>query len=208
MQDLIESKNQTELFEKLARYKCEPPLQIRVVVAGSLDSLAGLAAKRSPFPLRIREVQDFSIGQFSYDSGDVRLQGTLFFCPSPHKNISYLISVCSGIVWHRSILRLVGSLYPNLVPVFFSQQELFGLLKLTRGIFPHSELRIIGHSRKQRLRIGSRRKYESSRTRTEKTLEAVFAEAEEQNYWFSSVALEICRRADDSIEVREFLLHI
>jgi len=59
MQDLIESKNQAELFEKLARYKCEPPLQIRVVVAGSQDLLAGLAARdlRSPCVLKKRRLQ-------------------------------------------------------------------------------------------------------------------------------------------------------
>src|SRR5258708_28920176 len=200
-QDLLEAKSQTELFEKLARHRCESPFQIRVVVAGSRESLAELAPKESPFPLRVREVGDFSIGQFNYGSGDLRLQGTLFFCPSPHQHISYLISVCSGVVWHRSFLRLVTALYPKLVPVFFSQQELFNLLKQTKSIFPQSELRITGHSRKKRLTVG-RRKYESSRTRTEKPLEAVFAEADEQNYWFSSVGFEICRAADDGRQLR------
>ncbi len=197
MQDLLDSKSQTELFDKLGHYKCQPPLQIRVVVAGSQEDLGALAEKRSPFPFRVRETSEFSVGQFDYESGDIRLHGSLFFCPSPYKNISYLISVCSAVVWHRSILRLVNSLYPKLVPVFFSQEELFELLKLTKRTFPHSELTIIGHSRKQRLRIGSRRKYETSRTRTEKPLEAVFAEADEQNYWFSSVSVDITRAADD-----------
>jgi hypothetical protein len=197
MQDLLESKSQTELFDKLGRYKCQPPLQIRVAVVGSQENLPALAEKQSPFPLRVREIGDLNIGQFNYESGDIRLHGSMFFCSSPHKSISYLISVCSAIVWHRSILRFVNSLYSKLVPVFFSQHELFGLLKATRGIFPHSELTIIGHSRKQRLRIGSRRKYESSRTRTEKPLEGVFAEADEQNYWFSSVSVEITRAAND-----------
>jgi hypothetical protein len=197
MQDFLESKSQADLFDMLGRYRCEPPLQIRVVVVGSQEDLAALAEKRSPFPFRVRENGDLSVGQFDYESGDIRLHGSLFFCPSPRKNIYYLISVCSSVVWRRSILRLVNSLYPKLVPVFFSQQELFELLKLTKGTFAHSQLTIIGHSRKQRLRIGSRRKYETSRTRTEKPLDAVFAEANEQNYWFSSVSVEIARAADD-----------
>jgi hypothetical protein len=196
MPDLLESKSQAELFDNPRHHKCQPPLQIRVAVAGAQENLPTLAEKQSPFPFRVREIGDLSVGRFNYELGDIRLQGSLFFCPSPRKNISYLISVCSAVVWHRSILRLVNSLYPKLMPVFFSQQELFGLLKLTKSIFPRSELTIIGHSRKQRLRIGSRRKYETSRTRTEKTLEAVFAEADEHNYWFSSVSVEITRAED------------
>jgi hypothetical protein len=193
MKNLLASKTQAELFERLAKYQCEPSFQIRVVVAGSLEPLTDLAAKESPFPLRVQRVGDFGVGQFNYSSGDLRLAGTLFFCSTPQPNINYIISVCSGTVWHRSILRLVKALYPKLVPVFFSQQELFGLVKQGKAIFSDSELRIIGHSRKQRLKLGRRRKYESSRTRTEKTLEAVFKEAEEQDFWFSSVSFELDR---------------
>jgi len=80
------------------------------------------------------------------------------------------------------------ALYPKLVPVFLTQGELFGLLKDTKAAIPDSDFRIIGHSRKQSLRIGRRRKYESSRTRTDKSLEDVFSEAEEQGSWFSSVS--------------------
>jgi hypothetical protein len=190
MKELLESKSQKELLERLGRYVCQAPLQIRVVVAGSLEPVAQIAEKNAPFPLRIQRINDFSVGQFNYGAGELRLHGTVFFCTSPHRHISYLISVCSGKVWHRSIVRLVHSLYPKLVPVFLSQQELLSLLRDARSIFPDSEFRVVGHTKKQPLKMGSRRKYESSRTRTEKPLEAVFTEAAEQNYWFSSLSFE------------------
>jgi hypothetical protein len=190
MQNLLESKSQRELFDTLARYECDSSTQIRVVVAGSVEPLADVAEKRSPFPLRIRQIGDFAVGQFNYVSGDLRLAGTVFFCSTAHKTINYIITVCSGAVWHRSVLRLVKALYPKLVPVFLTQGELFGLLNETKASMPDADFRIIGHSRRQSLRIGRRRKYESSRTRTDKTLEAVFSESEEQNYWFSSVSFE------------------
>jgi hypothetical protein len=134
----------------------------------------------SPFHIRIKEMGDLAIGQFNYGTGDIRLNGTLFFCESGYKNISYLICICSGVVWQRSVLRLANALYPKLVPVFFSQVELTNLLKQAKGIFHDANFRVVGHSRKQSLKMGSRRKYESSRTRTEKPLEAVFNEAVEQ----------------------------
>lgn len=87
-------------------------------------------------------------------------------------------------------MRLARSLYPGVVPIFFSQEEMAGLLRGAKRILPNARLRITGHSRKKRLKTGTRRKYESSRTRTERTLEAVFKEAEEQNYWFQSVSFD------------------
>lgn len=195
MRELLESKNQTELFERLARYKCEPPLQIRIVVAGSQEPVTSIAAAKSPFPLRIRNLADFSVAQFNYASADTRLQGTVFFCPSSHPHITFVISICSSAVWNRSIRRLVTSMYPKLVPIFLTQSELFGLLRQTRAAFDGAEFLVIGHSRKQSLKTGSRRPFESSRTRTEKTLETVFAEATEQNYWYSSLTFDVRRTA-------------
>lgn len=196
MQELMECGSQSELLEKLAHYRCESPLQIRVVVAGSLEPIQNLVARESPFPVRVRAIGDYGVGQFNYSAGDLRLHGTVFFCRSPQAHITYLISICSGTVWHRSILRLIHSLYPKLVPVFFSQEELLDLLKRAKENFPETDLRIVGHTRKKRLKAGSRRKYESSRTRTEKSLEAVFAETEQQNYWFSSINFEYVSSTD------------
>jgi len=193
MKDLLHCKTQAELFDKLAHLRCQPPLSIRVFVGGSKEPVQELARRCSPFPLRIRDMNDFSVGEFSYSAGELRLNGAVFFCPTPRTAITYLISVCSGIVWQRSVLRLAHSLYPKLVPVFFSQRELLNLLKQAKRILPDSELRIIGHTRKKRLKAGSRRKYESSRTRTEKPLEVVFTETEEQSYWFNSVSFEYLR---------------
>jgi hypothetical protein len=190
MQSPLDSKNQQELFDALAQYEGDSSTQIRVVVAGSVEPLADIAQKRTPFPLRVTRIGDFAIGQFNYTSGDLRLAGTMFFCSTTHKTINYIISVCSGTVWHRSILRFVKALYPKLVPVFLTQGELLGLLNETKATIPETDFRIVGHSRKQSLRVSRRRLYETSRTRTDKTLEAVFAEADEQNCWFSSVSFE------------------
>jgi hypothetical protein len=193
MQNLLESKNQRELFDALAQYKCDSSTQIRTIVAGSVAPMVEVAEKRSPFPLRVRRIGDFAVGQFNYTSGDLRLAGTMFFCSTAHKNIHYIICICSGTVWHRSILRFVKALYPKLVPVFLTQKELFGLLNDTKATIPDSEFRIVGHSRKQSLRLGRKRKYESSRTRTDKSLEDVFDEARDQGCWFSSVSFEFDR---------------
>jgi len=153
MQNLLESKNQRELFDALAHYECDSSTQIRVIVAGSVEPLADVAEKRAPFPLRVRRIEDFAVGQFNYSSGDLRLAGTVFFCSTTHKPINHIISICSGAVWHRSILRLVKALDPKLVPVCLTQGELFSLLKETKATIPDADFRVIGHSRKQSLRI-------------------------------------------------------
>lgn len=190
MREPLLARTQGELFDTLARLECEPPLQIRVLVAGSNEPVHSLVSKESPFPIRIHERGDFSVGAFDYQAGGLRFKGDVFFCGTRFERISYLVSVCSGIVWERSIMRLARSLYPSLVPVFFSQQEMLDLLQQAKQIFPATRLRIVGHTRKKRLKTGTRRKYETSRTRTEKSLETVFEEAEEQNFWFQSVGFE------------------
>jgi hypothetical protein len=187
---LLRSNSQAQLFERLARVQCEPPLQIRVLVVGSQEPVHRLVREESPFPIRVQEMGGFSVGEFSYNAGDLRLQGTIFFCASPCQRVSYLISICSSTVWQRSILRLAHSLYPKLIPVFFGQQELLDLLKQAKKLLPDAELNIVGHSQRKRLKKNGRRKFESSRTFTEKPLEVVFAESEEQDYWFRSVSFD------------------
>jgi hypothetical protein len=201
---LLRSNSQAQLFERLAQLRCEPPLQIRVLVVGSEESVHRLVREESPFPIRMREMNGFSAGEFAYNAGDVRLQGAVFICASRCQRVSYLISVCSSTVWQRSILRLAHSLYPKLISVFFSQAELLTLLKEAKKLLPDATVSIVGHSRRQRLKSRGRRKYESSRTFTEKSLEAVFAEAEEQNYWFRSVSFEY-QRNEGSVQAEEVL---
>lgn len=197
VKDLLRSNSQAQLFERLARLRCEPPLQIRVLVVGSQESVDRLVRDESPFPIRMQEMNGFSAGEFAYHAGDLRLQGTIFICASQLHRVFYLISVCSSTVWQRSVLRLAHSLYPKLISVFFSQDELLKLLKDAKKLLPDATVSIVGHSRRQRLKTRGRRKYESSRTYTQKSLEAVFAEADEQNYWFRSVSFEYLRSTGD-----------
>lgn len=204
IKSLLRVKSQAQLFERLGEFRFETPLQIRVLVVGSQRPIHDLVSAESPFPIRIHQMSGFSMGEFNYNAGDVRLQGVVFFCASPFERVSYVISICSSTVWQRSILRLAHSLYPQLIPVFFSQQELMTLLKQAKQLLPDAELRIVGHSRRKRLKGGSRRKYESSRTFTEKSLETVFTEAEEQNCWFRSVSFEY-HRAVGGVQTGEVL---
>ena len=196
---LSQSSSQEQLLERLSQLRLEPPLQIRVLVVGSQESVYRLVRDESPFPIRIHEAHGFAVGEFGYNAGDVRLQGTIFICGSSFHRVSYIITICSSTVWQRSILRLAHSLYPKLISVFFSQEELLTLLKQAKKLLPDAEIRIIGHSRRKRLRSGSHRKYESSRTFTEKPLEAVFTEADEQNYWFRSVSFEYRKKVNNVV---------
>lgn len=193
MKDLLKIQTQHDLLERLGRLKCASPEQIRLSVVGSGEPIDTLIAKYAPFPMRIREMADYSVGVFDYQAGQLRLNGEVYFCRAGLDKITYIISVCSGTVWERSIARLLRSLYPAVAPVFLSQKELVSLLQSAKAIFPDARLRIIGHSRKKRLKTGTRRKFESSRTRTEKPLELVFKEAEEQNFWFESISFDYRR---------------
>jgi hypothetical protein len=193
VKDFLETQTQHDLFERLGRLVCAPPLQIRLSVVGSNEPIATLAAERAPFPMKIRQRGDFSLGTFDYPAGQLRLNGQIYFCRADPDKISYVISVCSGTVWERAISRMLHALYPAVAPVFLSQKELISLLHSAKAAFPGGRLRIIGHSRKKRLKTGTRRKFESSRTRTEKPLELVFKEAEEQNFWFESVSFDYHR---------------
>jgi hypothetical protein len=187
MKELLASQNQNELYEKLAALGCEKPLQIRVLVAGSHEPIAELISGRLPFPLAVQRKADFFQASFDYEAGQLRLNGDIFFCRARFEHISYAISVCSRTVWERSIMRLARVLYPALIPVYFSQGEMLDLLERAKTLFPNARLRISGHTRKKRLKSGTRRKYESSSTKTERPLEVVFKEAQEQNFWFQSV---------------------
>jgi hypothetical protein len=190
VKDLLKAKSDQELFALLARMPYHPPMQVRVLVVGSERPIQQLAAHKSPFPLRLHEGHGFSVGDFSYHAGDLRLSGEMFFCPSPVQKISYIVSICSSTVWQRSILRFAHALYPELVTVFFSQQELIRLLRQAEKIVPNARLQVVSYSQRRGLRTGRRRTYESSRTHTDRSLEAVLSEIEEQNSWFRSVTFE------------------
>lgn len=196
MKELLLAKTQSELYDKLARLEGEPQLQIRTLVVGSREPVHSLASRHSPFPLRLQEKRDFQVGSFNYQAGELRLKGDVFFCSTGFAPISYLIFIGSKTAWDRSVMRLARSLYPALVPIFFSQEEILGLLRRAASIFPGERLRVIGHTRRKRLKTGTRRKYESSRTRTEKSLELVFKEAEEQNFWFQSINFSYVREKE------------
>jgi hypothetical protein len=193
MRELLASQTEDELYRKLAALRCERPFQIRVLVGGSREPMAQLISRPLPFRLAVQRKVDFLQGSFDYGAGELRLSGEIFFCHAGFERISYVISVCSRTVWERAAVRLARALYPALIPVYFSQGEMLGLLEHAKTLFPDARLRISGHTRKKRLKVGTRRKYESSRTKTERPLEIVFREAQEQNFWFQSISFDYLR---------------
>lgn len=177
------------LHDALAQSVCEPPEQIRVLVLATDEDLGALVKRRAPFRIDIGERNGFQVAHFGVESGDAEFSGDIALCPTSIANIFYLVAVCSATEWDRVIMRLVKALGSRVFVPFFSQSELYKLLTDSEALFPGAQLRVKAHSRKQRLTSG-RRAFEVSRTRTDKTLETVFREAEDQNSWFQSVSFD------------------
>lgn len=189
MSQLLSQTTIELLHETLAQSVCKQPEQIRVLVLGTNENLGALIKGRAPFRIGIDERHGFQVAHFGVESGGAAFSGDIALCPTNVSNIYNLVALCSATEWDRVIMRLVKALGSRVFVPFFSQSELYKLLTDSEAIFPEAQLSVKAHSRKQRLKSG-RRAFEVSRTRTDKTLETVFREAEEQNSWFQSVSFD------------------
>lgn len=204
--DLLRASSSPEVWEKLGRLRTS---------GDDLIHLGVIASQVSPVEiLRTRVSRGF--GDITLEALEPAGSGVAFFkldrvygkkyrhtlsniftlTPSPSENIWYFASVAPTIFWRDGLRKLFERLYPTVVRPFFTQKELQQFTSRVEEYFLPLESRVIRTNAKGRLgNVSARKKYISALSWTDSDVPSAFGRAQEDNFWFKSLTLELIARS-------------
>lgn len=126
-----------------------------------------------------------------YGYENKKVEGFVVIIPSDQPNIYKLTSISRGKFWNYIVRRLVFSLYPLAMPVFFKQNEIQdALLLYEKSISESFRLRISEATLKSYRDGGKstkRRIFDTHRYWTRQSITEVFDLASERSAWFKGL---------------------
>jgi hypothetical protein len=179
---------------------------IRQYIIFHQTSLSEIIIKKAPRFSSLKEVGKvipaFQISLAHKKNGGMTDKGTLVILPGSQSNISRLITISQSHFWNNIARRLVKSLYPEAMPVFFKQNEIEdALTSLEKGLGLRYRVRIADVTAKEeRYKSNQPNKSEIDTQRwwTNLSIQEIFSQAKERGQWFTGLRFVIQRRIGDT----------
>lgn len=195
---LLQSESPEVLFSRLAQLDCPRRELVRVLVVTSQEQVRELFTTASEPGYSVSSVGEGNrISHFKlthrYGRSGVHSQsGFLSVAELDIPHVYLLVAVSGWPFWNKTVSPLVQRLYPKVIRVYFSQEEMH---RLAKGIRARDDaIRILKTSARRRLKSGTaRRRFETDIRWTDQPLDVVFRGAAEENLWFKSITFELGR---------------
>jgi hypothetical protein len=177
---------------------------IQVATVGSKEHLSKVLESRKLLKgLRLidstNELSHFEYTRRYGRDSQRRVTGSFVVAHPTHDPIYILLFVSAPRFWTEGISPLLDSLYPTAAHPFLTQKELHDLLGNVQRAIQPQRLRVLELTSKQRLTLKARKRFQSVREWTDREFDAVFAEARENNIWFSSVSFDLATEENGHI---------
>ena len=201
--------NWAQMLQRLDALELEEPELLQLCVVVAKEPLADLFAKllrfaRAGFSLGAvtsnvkSDISHFHLRR-KFGRKHVRsVDGEFLVAPTGFQNTHLFIWIESVRFWHEAMSPFVDALYPKLVRPFFTQSEMYGLLKNveTAG----RTIRVLRSSTRERIRQpGSRKQYASAVRWTDTDVETAFSGARQENFLFRYLYFELVREVKETI---------
>jgi len=131
-----------------------------------------------------------------YNSTDMykKIEGIIVIQPDTEENLHRIITLSGTNFWNKVVAKLIRKLYPDAMPVFFTQNEIKEALMLFSSELGEKFRIIISEAtlkKKRDANVSIEKKYETERLWTELSLNQLFELANERNEWFTSIKFHI-----------------
>jgi hypothetical protein len=180
-----------------------PHARIRTAVLFSTSALSDLLAEEGPKRLEGLRVLNPAVPAFSIEAVGQQEDrpspsGIFALLPASQPYLSRLVSLCYSAFWHGPIRRLLRSIYPEAVPVYFKQDEIRdALIALELGLPPGQTLSVSEATLKRKSpHLAIHRSLETERLWTELSVAEVLERALEHGQWFTTIKLLVERRLE------------
>lgn len=157
------------------------------------------------YPQLQRINQSAPVFELSMEVGrekDQKVAGVFVILPSSEPDLHRIITISHSAFWNRAVRKLVRTLYPRAMPVFFKQDETRdSLLSLQSSLDEKHRIVVTEVTMKRKKQDKpplSRRRIETDRLWTELTIDEVYQRALEWNQWFTSIGFNVERLRRDS----------
>lgn len=154
------------------------------------------------------EAKSIEFGLVKEKNQDQFISGTIAVLPGISEHVSRIFTVSFSQFWIYGIKKLVQSLYPQAIPLFFTQEEIYKSLKmLETAIGQNKRIRITEATLKEKRKnnnVAKRKLHDTFREWINKPVDDCFQEATEKNQWFSSISFDIEQTKSESQFYRKF----
>lgn len=130
-----------------------------------------------------------------------KISGIIAVIPGSRPNFHRVISISASKFWKSAVRKLLKRLYPQAMPVFFSQSEIRkNLSALEKSLSTEHKIMVVDATMKRKSVSESvqTRGVETDRVWRSQTLRDSFELASERNMWFTSIQFQVCHYESDS----------